>query len=282
MTSPEFKLFDNLNTISKSPLKLSNDKSFGHKNKNYILSNVSGCMHKTTESNGYQICILCGHIIKQNLSNSNKEWRYYGVSNNDPNRTHIRKVDTKSIHKDIENMNLGEDVVFTANNIYVQVTQNKIYRAKSRKSIVFACVFNAYKILNIPQTPDSLLKMFGIKRKIALKGLKMVGMKIDQTSIKNKYITPDVIIKDILKQFSSTEKQIQEVVDIYHKVRNKSSKLNRSRPKSVASGIVYFWMSKNSKHISLKEFSDIVKLSILTIQKISKEVSRVLDLVASQ
>ena len=272
MTSPDFGYFEKLLQNSDKIIQS------GGKH-NTLLSNVTKCSHKTTESNGYKICILCGHIVKQNLSNGNKEWRYYGMSNNDPNRTHMRKIETKSIYKDVQNLNLGEDVIYTANNIYTEVTKNKIFRAKSRKSIVFACVFNAYKKLGIPQTPESLFKLFNLKRKVALKGLKMVGMKMDQSSIITKYITPDIIIKDILENFSTTQDQVQEVVDIYHKVHNKSSKLNRSRPKSVASGIVYFWICENSKHITLKEFSNIVNLSELTIQKISKEVERILELI---
>lgn len=265
----EFDLFQNLKN---------EPKSLSHQPNTQLLKTLNDCEHVTKEQNGYSVCISCGKVFRYNLTNSNKEWKYYGLNSTDPSRTHIRKIETKSIHKDIEALNLGEDVVFTANNMYREVTKNKIFRAKSRKSIVFACVFNAYKKLGIPQTPDRLFKLFDLKRKVALKGLKMVGMKLKQDSVtvQPKYITPDIIIKDILENFSTHSNQVDQVVSIYHNVKNRSSKLNRSRPKSVASGIVYYWICNNNKHITLKEFATIVSLSELTIQRISKEVENIL------
>ena len=76
-----------------------------------------------------------------------------------------------------------------------------------------------------------------------------------------------------LHSISHPDKQM-----IYKSVKNKSSKLNRARPRSLSSSIVYYWILKNSINISLKEFSKKVELSELTIQKNIKEITNVFSL----
>jgi transcription initiation factor TFIIIB Brf1 subunit/transcription initiation factor TFIIB len=79
-----------------------------------------------------------------------------------------------------------------------------------------------------------------------------------------------------MDKFRATSLQKQEVIDIYYKIKNKSSKLNRSRPQSVSSSLVYYWICKKNINISLKDFAKKVELSELTIQKNTKEVAEVL------
>ena len=110
-------------------------------------------------------------------------------------RCHIRKIETKNIYKDVEDMGFGERIVSVANEIYMDVTDGKIYRGNSRKAIVFACIFNAYKINGTPQNHDNLIKMFNLNRKCGLKGLKHVNNNVAKDSlIKTTYITPENIL----------------------------------------------------------------------------------------
>jgi len=80
-----------------------------------------------------------------------------------------------------------------------------------------------------------------------------------------------------MQKFSATPEQKQEVIELYEKIKNKSSRLNRSRPQSVASGLVFYWIGKRGKEISLKDFSQKVVLSELTVNKISKEIAGVIE-----
>ena len=80
-----------------------------------------------------------------------------------------------------------------------------------------------------------------------------------------------------MDQFSATFEQKQEVCDIYEQIKNRSSRLNRSRPQSVASGIVFYWICLKEKDISLKDFAKKVTLSELTINKMTKEIVDVLE-----
>ena len=59
-----------------------------------------------------------------------KEWRYYGNSDNnrtsDPNRVHIRKIDDRNIFQDVENMKFSDKIVSLAIQIYIKVIKGSI------------------------------------------------------------------------------------------------------------------------------------------------------------
>jgi len=267
----EFELFKNaMNTYINTENNSKNKTS------------ISKCSHiNCINEKGVDICTECGEEIKTNIENS-KEWVYYGNSNgknnSDPNRVQIRKnTDERSIYKDVENMGFSHKIISDANKIYFDVTNGKIFRGNSRKAIVFACIFHAYKISGKPQSHDKLINIFNLTRKTGLKGLKHVNLYAPKNSpIRTTYITPINIIQEIMEKFSATKTQINEVIELYNKIKNKSSRLNRSRPQSVASGLVYFWITKNNKDISLKKFTKIVSLSELTINKILIEINNIL------
>ena len=80
-----------------------------------------------------------------------------------------------------------------------------------------------------------------------------------------------------MDKFITTQAQKDEVKKIYQEVKNKSSRLNRSRPQSTSAGIIYYWICLNKKNISMKEYVKKVGLSELTINKIAREISDVLE-----
>jgi transcription initiation factor TFIIIB Brf1 subunit/transcription initiation factor TFIIB len=239
------------------------------------------CHHNDIiNENGIISCLDCGEEISHTITHE-KEWRYYGQADSkrssDPNRVQVRKIEEKNIVKDVENMGFSETIISKADEIYSQVTKGQIYRGNSRKAIVFACIFHAYKLSGKHQTPENLIRLFGLNRKNGLKGLKIVNVNAPKDSqIHTAYITPEHLIYDIMDKFKATPIQKEEVVDLYSKIKNKSSKLNRSRPQSVASSLVYYWICKKNINITIKDFSKKVDLSELTIQKNTKEVGVVL------
>ena len=79
-----------------------------------------------------------------------------------------------------------------------------------------------------------------------------------------------------MDKFEATNEQKQEVIDIYKQIQNTSYKLNQSRPKSVASALVFYWIQKTKKDISMKEFTEKVDLSEITVDKLSKEIDRII------
>lgn len=240
------------------------------------------CIHENVvNEKGVSVCIDCGEET-QNKILHNKEWRFYGDSDNkhniDPNRVQIRKNEERTIFKDVENLGFSETIISKSNKIYSEVTQGKIFRGNSRKAIVFACVFHAYKMSGKPQSHERLIQIFNLNRKTGLRGLKYVNLYAPKESkIRTTYISAKSLIEETMEKFSATKEQTDEVVDLYEKIKNKSSRLNRSRPQSVASSLVFYWICKKGKEITVKDFAKKVVLSELTINKIAKEISDVLD-----
>lgn len=258
------------------------------KEKNTDNSDKQDCIHENTiTEKGVNICIDCGEELSQKITND-KEWRYYPNSEKkNINETNLKK-DDRTIFKDLENLTLSDTIKIKANSIYTMVTSNKdtnselrgkILRGNSRKGIIFACTYHAFKLANIPQSYDRLLEIFNLERKDGLKGLKFVNLNAPKKSeIRTTYIKPTSLLNDIMIKFNATEEQKNEVNELYKKIENRSSPLNRSRPQSVASGLVYYWILLKKKDISLKDFAKKVELSELTISKITKLINDILQL----
>jgi len=252
------------------------------KTENKCETNItSKCLHtETVKENDIISCCNCGEVIKKVIANE-REWRYYGSQDSkrasDPSRVQIRKVESRSIHKDVETLGFSENIVNTADKLYNQVTKGSIYRGNSRKAIVFACIFHAYKLQGNHQLPEDLIALFGLDRKNGLKGLKIVNVNAPKDSpIHNTSITPIHIIRQIMLKFDANETMIQEVNELYKKINNRSSKLNRSRPQSVAAALTFYWICINNRKITIKDFSKKVELSELTISKNAKEIANIL------
>jgi len=251
---------------------------FFHKN----ISKKTTCTHQNdTIENASKICIDCGTVIEKEISYE-KEWRYYGMMdtkhNTDPNRCNIRKTEDKSIFKDVDRLGFNDKIVIYANTLYEQVTHQRIYRGNIRKGIIFACIFQAYKYYENPQSCDHLIEIFEINRKTALKGLKYVNLNISKTSPFNGFqIQTEYLIREIMLKFNANEKKIQEILEIYDLIKNKSLLLNRSRSQSVACGLVRYYIQKKNPEITMEYFRSKVHLSELTINKIVKEITRLLE-----
>ena len=277
----DFELFNTALNEYKNNIETKKHESNSEEYIYDIEDNSDSCPHlNITSEKGVDVCTDCGKEFIKKIHNA-KEWVYYGQSDtrysSDPNRVQIRKSEERNIYKDVENMGFSNKIISEANKIYFQVTKGQIFRGNSRKAIVFACIFHAYKLSGNPQSHDKLIHVFNLNRKTGLKGLKHVNLYAPKNSnIRTSYITPINLVEEIMEKFSATEDQKKEVIKLYNQIKNKSSRLNRSRPQSVASGLVYFWICSKQKDISLKQFTKKVSLSELTVNKIAKEISEVI------
>lgn len=244
-----------------------------------------GCSHKNVvNESGTYLCSDCGLELSKVMSYE-KDWRYYGSDdtrkNSDPNRCHIRKMEDKSIYKDVENFGFSEKVVNMANDIYSQVTKGKIYRGNSRKAIIFGCIFHSIKINGKAHTCESLREIFQLDRRIILKGLKHVSLNAPKSSqIRMKpSTTNNDLIEEYMNKFNLNEEEKRDIIEIYQKIKNKSTIINRSRPQSVTSSLIYYYLCKKngSNNVNIDDFIKKVKLSKLTIDKISKEIDNILS-----
>jgi transcription initiation factor TFIIIB Brf1 subunit/transcription initiation factor TFIIB len=240
------------------------------------------CPHTSLMMEGcHKICEACGALMNKEIS-FEKDWRFYGNGDtryqNDPNRCHGRKAEDITIFKDVDRLGFSEKIIMRANAIYEEVTQKKIYRGNSRRGIIFACIFHAYKLHGTPQSCESLMKVFTIERKVALKGLKYVHLNAAKHTLMRQHcICPEDLIVEIMDKFSGTPEQKHEILTMYRHVQNRSSLLNRSRPQSVASGMVRYYILYKGKDVPMHVFRGMVGLSELTIHRVAKEIQRVLE-----
>lgn len=243
---------------------------------NNDLRKEEACPHTNWSMESFnKVCEDCGMMIRDAEDDLHPVAKY----NTDPKRCHARRSEEKGIFKDVEKLGFSDKIVSIASLMYEQVTHGKIFRGNSRKGIIFACIFHAYKVNNNPQSCEHLIDIFGIERKIGLKGLKYVNLNAPKESKFRDYqISTEDIIKEIMDKFNASDVQKDEAIGIYHKIRNRSSLLNRSRPQSVASGIVRYYIIQKNKDISMEFFKTKVKLSELTISRIVAEIENINDL----
>lgn len=234
------------------------------------------CLHtNTTRENDIEMCSECGLEISRTI-NLDAEWHYYGDNTSDPSRCQLRRnTDDKSIYKDIDKFEFPYDIKEGANKAYIEITNGQIKRAKLRKCLIAACIFKEFQLHKIAKTPDEIIKIFELTKKQFSKGMIQYNLKKkDQTH--PTYISPVSFIPGIMKLFNSGEQHVQKVSELYDKVKNRSEVLNRSNPQSVIAGLIFYYFKLIGMNIILVNFSKVVKLSDITILKISKNISEIL------
>jgi len=272
-----FDIFDELE-------KLENNVKDNNDEKNEKENTGKKCEHSNViNESGTLLCSDCGLELTKVVSYE-KDWRYYGSDdtrkNSDPNRCHIRKMEDKSIFKDVENLGFSDKIVNMANDIYLKVTKGKIFRGNSRKAIIFGCIFHSMKINGKIYTCESLGEIFKLDRKIILKGLKHVNLNAPKTSeIRTKNTNQSDMIEEYINKFSISESEKEPILKMYDMIKNKSLIINRSRPQSVISSLIYYFLCKRdgSNNINIIDFSKKVNLSKLTIEKLFKEIFKILS-----
>ena len=248
----DFTLFENaLNEIIENDKKKGDDDKVFPKEEEeeeeeeeVVVGKI--CSHKNlNDENGILSCLDCGSELEKSIFHD-KEWRYYGQSDNkktsDPNRVTLRKLEEKTIFKDVETMGFSDKIISFANQLYIQVTNGQIFRGNSRKAIIFACVFHTFKVFGIAQAHEDLISLFDLTKKNGLKGLKYVMFHIKKDSIiHSTFITPSNLVEHTMDKFNATIQQKKEVISLYEQIKNKSSKLNRARPQSVSGMYIYIF-----------------------------------------
>lgn len=242
-------------------------------------NSISLCNHESTMcEKGTEVCLRCGEELHNDLA-SDADFRFFGNSDgknkSDPSRLNFRKIEQKTIFKDLKNLELPNSIIEEANYLYSLVKQGKIQRGQTRKGIIFACVYTAFKNQGDPQTPEELQPKFDLKRKEASRGLNYFNLHIGKTQ-KPIYISSYQIIRKNMALLNADPLHVEQVVKLYDDIEKVSNILGKSNPQSRCCGLIYYYCKKIEKDISKDDFAKIVGLSAVTIIKISKQISEVL------
>lgn len=133
------------------------------------------CAHESIiKDKGMNICENCGMELYEECTHE-QEWRYFGDNDSrggDPTRCQYRKSPEKGIKKELERMGFPPDICQLADELYMMITNGEIKRSFLRKGIMFACVYESYKMKKKPKTPEDLQsKFFDLNRKGMSQGL---------------------------------------------------------------------------------------------------------------
>jgi len=273
MSTDYFAIFEALNLEEK-----------GNTKKQAQASHMAGqtCQHSNIiYEKGIGVCIDCGIEIGD-TEDGEREWKYYGQNDTkhvcNPMRVNKRNTENGTIYKDVEGLGISDTIIATANQLYSEIAQEKIYRGRSRKSLVFACIYHSYNTNNKPQLYKHLTAIFKLDPKYASRGIQTFNLIMGKKNIGQKpKITPLDLTSHIIDLFGGTQEQKDEIAEIYDKIHNRSAELNRARPQSLAASMVFYWIKTKNKDISLKNFSSKVDLSELTINKIVKQIAKVIE-----
>lgn len=243
------------------------------------------CKHSKTSNN---ICLSCGMELT-NISEQ-QEWRYFGNSdgryNSDPSRIRITKTADKNILKELDKYSLSDYIKHESNLLYLKVVnKNEILRGSSRLGLIFAVVYTCYKNSTTPKTSDEINELFKLDKKIISEGLKTLKLKLREKNVKlsihrkpseNILSKEHLFISSIMDKLNSNKQNKEEVYKLYDKIKNRHSSFNSSKPHSVACSLVYYYCKKNKYDITSAEFSELVGLSDITINKLVKLIDTVL------
>jgi len=229
------------------------------------------CLHRDTfEEGAIRVCVDCGTACTQDPSPS-----YMGIGITNYVNTEKRE---RGIFTDLKKLKIQDDVMTEANNLYLIVTKGKTSRMKARAKVIYACTFHAYRKLGRPVMHSELLKVFNMKKSQGLAGIRFVSLNAPKESyVHDLDIADESIIKDIANKFSPTEEQIQEIITLHDRIKNRSAQLNGVRPQSVITGLIYYWVSITNSTLSLEEISSTSGLSTTTVQKTSKIIRALIE-----
>lgn len=282
-TIDEFEVFNQLDQeLSSTQLEIPDVLCPGSSTRPCIVAELEPlCAHiNVSDEYGISVCLDCGIEIRKGISNESKMYASIDKrSIGDGNRCWAPKKKNRSIRDDLRGMGFPDPVINEADSIFKTVTEGGIFREDKRKSIIVACLMEAYKILGESVSLESLLEKIPINNITA--GMKIVETKIKRYDTERKRVThtsPVDSIRDILSTWDSDADTVEKIVKLYEMVEDKSSMLNRSRAKSVAAAIIYYYaIATKRNNIKIREFSKRVGLSESTIIKNAKEISAVLQ-----
>jgi transcription initiation factor TFIIIB Brf1 subunit/transcription initiation factor TFIIB len=239
------------------------------------------CSHEniTKDKNMTTICMDCGTELYQEISHE-QDWRYYGDqdtrNSSDPSRCQFRKSSEKGIKKDLEKMQFPPEICELADQLYLEITKGEVKRNLLRKGIMFACVYEAFKIKKKTKTPDEIQKKFGIDNKSMSQGISYYRLRCPREYFQYEEVDAKHFIPEILKKFNTKDDHVSKVISLYEKIKDACVSLHRSNPKSVSKALVYYYLRAKGCNIDPTKYGKIVSLSEAITIRLSSEINKVL------
>ncbi len=236
--------------------------------------------------NGVRMCRDCG--LTDDVLDFEPEWRNYDGGGT--SRCCNAKGNTKSLEKDFVKWDIAitsairnevETKYFQIMEMIREQKDTKSGRGRGRKAIIAACLLFVYRERGDCRTFDELKDMFKLSKKNMFNGLTSYYECFPRDRVQ--YVTPEDLIKRVMMMTGIDMSRYEVIAGMARDLKNVSQSLNRSKPMSVASAIVYFYLCLNPTYrdsigMTRTLFAEKTKLSDITISKHVKELAATLGL----
>lgn len=175
-------------------------------------------------------------------------------------------------------------VLSKAAELYHEVTQADILRKNSRRGVIFACIFYAYRIYDQLRTPDELSVELDVNKRVISRGLKFVTLRLQSFGRgkpkgvlgMGQHVTPFHYFPTLWRKIGMAfaAPVAQELVVLFKSLHMQNALLNRSNPQSVACAMVYYYLCQKESEVTCSQLSKLVGLSVVTINRLAVEITR--------
>lgn len=224
------------------------------------------CYHEEIlNDDGKEMCLSCGQMFTE---------KFIFITN-----TCIRNKNKNicSIYNEIP-VHISSNIKNLTIEIYQAITENRIFRNSSKKSIILACLHQASALLNDSKSYCELLQMFQLKQHEANKGFVLLYTKLPRfpeymcSTFKNE---EDSCIKSLLKIMSLFDETLYTLVlNTFRLVKLESFIINKSQPFSIINGCIFFWVLF-TKRLSYCDIVAKLRISKMTLNKVYTPICNV-------
>lgn len=235
---------------------------------------LNECIHSEwdlREDEGVEICKECG--LQRSIVDFQKEWRYFGSSDNrhskDPARCHKTRHANR-LDDILNGLPLGIDLKRRVEQAYVKIVGDVTYRGKTRAGIVGACIFYISYTHGIPLPSSEIHSMLKIDPRNLAFGKKLYLQKFSED--KYIHIQPKDLVEFITRRVGINSAHVPRLKRMCEYFDDTSQVLKRSRPDSVAAAIIALYLmmhpQASTKKFQLSDFAKDANLSEVTITRL--------------
>jgi len=237
---------------------------------------TEGCSHEmTVEHDGEVFCSECGEALRDLDTEFRKE---KGKTIEDGGRCQSLQTGSLGILTDIQHIhNIPKNIKDRANEYfmeYMRCTNSNVLRQKSRRSVIAAVLYYAYlQEKNMAYPIEPLAELLTISPREASQSLHKVARKLPK--LRTVQVTVVDVMNQLLQKLGATDPlDFQWVEYIYSVIEHRNSILNKARMNSVASGVVWYYIQREEKPITIEHFSSVCELSKGTVANIGNIVEQ--------
>lgn len=209
-----------------------------------------------------------------------KQRVYNGTEENPEfsNRHVLSKPKEKSIKSHLKAAGFPPEIVMKADEIFSQM-KTGLKRGERTKQLMFYCVQCAYNEMRIPEDPNRLAAICGIKSSEISKAYSMCSP--SKVGFKPKCVDwkPEDYLKLYFKKIadldiiSFDEEVLEEVKKICEEVMEKSLELKHEKPQAVAAAVLVFYLHLHNCTLDKKKYVEIFNKSDMSILKVKAKVA---------